>query len=403
MATFAAAAQILLAAAVLAPAAPPPSAAYLQQLQGTARSLRLSETRDWQVFLHYRRTFFGGWKSEADGGGFFLAGPRGRRDPAAELEASLAAFLAPGPQGDEHAQCRFPARWEWLKQVLAIDPTRVPDLPCPALQTWMTGISPQAATLVYATAYVNSPASMYGHTFLRISRATGEGNPLLDYAINFAADVDTENGILYAVKGLVGLFPGRFYVMPYYVKVQEYSNMESRDLWEYQLSLTPEQVRRLVLHAWETRTTYFKYYFFTRNCSYHLLSLLEAAAPELHLVDHFKGAVIPANTVRAALGQAGLVGGQRSRPSLLSSMKQRRAALTTREVRAAEAWSKAPPGAPNPAPDVGASNERQALVIDAAYEYLRYREGLHADPTTSFKLRERRSTFLEPASASMQR
>jgi hypothetical protein len=393
MATFAAATQILLAAATLAPApAPtvPADAAYLRDLQTLARARRLSETRDWQVLLHYHPTLFGGWRSEADGPGFFLAGPPGRRDPAAELAASLAGFLARGPAGDEHAQCRFPARWEWLKQTLAIDATRAPDVPCPALKTWFTGISPEAATLVYATAYVNSPASMYGHTFLRISRSTGEGNPLLDYVVNFAADVDTENGLLYALKGVVGLFPGRFYVMPYYVKVQEYSNMESRDLWEYPLALSREQVRRLVLHAWETRTTYFDYYFFTRNCSYQLLALIEAAAPELHLIDRFKGAVIPANTVRVVLDQRGLVGPQRARPSLLSTMKRRRATLSAREVRAAEAWAKTPPGVPVPGPDPQASPERQALVIDAAYDYLRYREGLHADPGVSFKLRERR-------------
>ena len=74
-----------------------------------------------------------------------------------------------------------------------------------------------------------------------------------------------------------GGFPGRFYVMPYYVKVQEYSNIESRDLWEYELSLSPAQVQRLVMHAWETRTTEFDYLFLTRHCSYQLLTLLEVA------------------------------------------------------------------------------------------------------------------------------
>ena len=117
-----------------------------------------------------------------------------------------------------------------------------PTAPVRLFETWRTGISAEAVTLVYATAYLNSPASMYGHTFLRLSRATGDGNPLLDYVMNFAADVDTENGLLYALKGVTGGFAGRFYVMPYYVKVQEYSNMESRDLWEYELTLSRAQV-----------------------------------------------------------------------------------------------------------------------------------------------------------------
>jgi len=185
-----------------APAGAPPTLATLVQ---RARSIRLADTRDWQVLLHYRRTAFGGWKSEADGLGFFFAGPAGKTDPAAELEATLAAFFQPAvtdalnPQ-TMHPQCRFPARYAWLKHELAIynageggAPAAglLTDQPCPLLDTWRTGISAEAVTLVYATAYLNSPASMYGHTFLRVSRATGEGNPLLDYVVNFAADADT--------------------------------------------------------------------------------------------------------------------------------------------------------------------------------------------------------------------
>src|SRR5206468_12773536 len=151
----AAAARSLLAAApfVLPPPASPPS---VDALVATARSRHLSETRDWQVLLHYRRTLAGGWKSEADGLGFFLAGAARRRDPDAELAASLRAFFAPTPADDGHAQCRFPARWDWLQRTLGIDPARAPHPTCHDYDFWRTGISAQAATLVYATAYINS-------------------------------------------------------------------------------------------------------------------------------------------------------------------------------------------------------------------------------------------------------
>ncbi len=392
MAALAAAMPIVLAAA-LAPAAAslsPPDAGYARELKAAARTRQLAETREWHKLLHYRPGRFGGWRSEADGLGFFLTGAKGQRDPVAELDATIGALLAPTPNGDDHAQCRFPARWDWLKRALLVDPRRAPDRRCPIFETWRTGISAEAVTLVYATAYLNSPASMYGHTFLRLSRATGEGNRLLDYAVNFAADVDTNNGVLYALKGISGGFPGRFYVMPYYVKVQEYSNMESRDLWEYELTLSREQVTRLVMHAWETRTTHFDYYFFSRNCSYHLLALLEAAAPELDLMDRFPGAVIPSDTVRVVLEQPGLVRRTGTRPSLLSIMQQRQRQLTGDEIRVAEAWAAASSGGPSPPLDPAASKARNALVIDAAYDYLRYREGMHAEPTEAFKLRERR-------------
>ncbi|HEY5284984.1 MAG TPA: DUF4105 domain-containing protein, partial [Polyangia bacterium] len=186
----------------------------------------------------------------------------------------MAAFAAPATpevqetEAGQHPQCRFPARWSWLKQELAIDVQRLPERPCPMFARWRQAIAPEKVTLVYSSAYINSPASMYGHTFLRLSRRTGAGNKLIDYIVNFAADVTTNNGFLYAIEGLMGGFQGRFFVMPFYVKIQEYSNIESRDLWEYELALTGAEAERLVAHTWETRSTHFNYYFVTENCSY---------------------------------------------------------------------------------------------------------------------------------------
>lgn len=386
-----------------AAATPAGRAQHLAALLTDAHARGLSEAPQWRALLHYRPRTFGGWKSEADGAGFFLAGAAGRTDPRAELDATLMAMLQPAPppppvrpgagaEADpDHAQCRFPARWQWLKRSLALQGPDANDVVCPVFEQWHRTIAAQAVTLVYATAYLNSPASMYGHTFFRVSRATGEGNPLLDYVINFAADVDTNNGIVYAIKGVSGGFRGLYYVMPYYVKVQEYSNMESRDLWEYELALTPPQVDLLVRHVWETRTTHFDYYFFTRNCSYQLLSLLEVADPSLDLVSQFGARVIPSDTVRVVLEQTRLVRTRRPRPSILSVMSRRKAKLSSAEVRVAERFALAagrgdtlPVEALAPFPKV-----RQALVVDAASDYFRYREGLAVQPTLSFKKKER--------------
>jgi hypothetical protein len=390
---LASAALVLLVAAPARAAEPTAPSPALAALIHDAREKHLAQSRDWQVLLHYRPASFGGWKSQADGMGFFFAGKAGKTDPDAELAATIAALLRPSvrdPTNPEtmHPQCLFPARYAWIKQQLGA--AAFVDQPCPLLDTWRTGISAEAATLVYATAYLNSPASMYGHTFLRLSRATGEGNPLLDYAVNFAADADTTNGLVYAIAGLTGGFQGHFYVVPYYVKVQEYSNMESRDLWEYQLALTREQVERMVLHAWETRSTYFDYFFTGENCSYQLLTLLEVADPSLHLIDGFGGRVVPADTIRAVMEQPGLVRRVSPRPSLVSTMTERRAHLDGREVRAAEQWAKSPPDSAGPVLS-GEPASRQAQVIDAAYDYLRYREGFKAaEPSDAFKKRERR-------------
>lgn len=367
---------------------------YLERLLEEARARRLHETREWHALLHYRRTLWGGVRSEADGMGFFLAGRAGKREPKAELEATLRAFAAPSvpepasaEESRQHPQCRFPARWSWLKAQLRIDADRWPDQPCPLFATWRQAISAERVTLVYASAYLNSPASMYGHTFLRLSRSTGEGNPLLDYIVNFAADNDTTNGLVYAAKGVFGGFRGHFYVMPFYVKIQEYSNLESRDLWEYELTLTRAESERLVEHAWETRSTHFDYYFFTENCSYFLLSLLEAARPSLRLAEAFSGAVIPADTVRAILDVPGLVHERRPRPALLALLRAHKRALDGRDLARVEALAWRGRAAADQLE--GLPPERAARVLEAAEVLLRYRTEPRDQLLEPYKRRER--------------
>lgn len=347
---------------------------------------------------HYHPGFCKGWKSSADGPGFFLAGDKGASDPEAELMATIAAFDAPAVpannqnEAEQHPQCRFPARWSWLKQALSIDTSRMSEQPCPLFASWRQAIAPEKVTLVYSAAYINSPASMYGHTFLRLSRRTGEGQRLIDYIVNFAADATTDNGILYALLGLTGGFAGRFYVMPYYVKIQEYSNIESRDLWEYELALTPSEAERLVEHTWETRSTHFNYYFVTENCSYFLLELIEAARPSLRLSDRFHGPTIPTETLRVLLSVPGLAKGRGSRPSLRAQVLARKATLTRQETKAAEVLSQR--GREAQGLIAGWPGPRQARTIDAAYDLLRFREGLKKDPSPEFQRKERELLIL---------
>ncbi|HEY5678025.1 MAG TPA: DUF4105 domain-containing protein, partial [Myxococcales bacterium] len=110
-------------------------------------------------------------------------------------------------------------------------------------------------TLVFSSYYLNNPASAFGHTFLRLNKAaaaqSGRRFELVDSGIDYAATADTHNAILYAFKGLTGLFQGHWNNYPYFYKVREYADYESRDLWEYDLDLTPQETARLVAHLWE--------------------------------------------------------------------------------------------------------------------------------------------------------
>src|SRR5260221_313971 len=185
---------------------------------------------------------------------------------------------------------------------------------------------------------------------------------LLDYGVNYAASVDTQNAFVYAVKGLVGLFPGRFNSIPYYYKVREYNDFESRDLWEYDLSLTPAQVAMLVAHVWELGSTQFPYYYVSRNCSYHLIAALEAAVPELDLLSHVGHVAVPADTIKVLHEMPGLVRTVRYRPSVRAQFRRRAQDLSGRQLDEVEKLADAPqtalPGQP----------AEQASVLDAALE-----------------------------------
>jgi Domain of unknown function (DUF4105) len=287
-----------------------------------ARTLGVAESIAWLRLLHYRPDAERRSVSQIDGKTFFLA-PNGARDPAAELEATLRAFSLPLEAGreDEHALCRFPARRRMLDERLHF--TGALHTPtCPALARYLAVLDPESVAAVYAANYLNNPASAFGHTFLRLRKRRPKGSAVPDdalaFGVEYVANTDTENPFLYAFKGLTGLFPGVFRFHSYESKLHEYANGEARDLWEYELDLTHAEVTMLALHLWELSTTHLDYYYLTKNCSYHLLATLEAAAPRIDLVSRLNFVVLPRDTIKALYRIPGLVRGTVYRPSVRS-------------------------------------------------------------------------------------
>ncbi|CAG8868104.1 hypothetical protein PS627_02867 [Pseudomonas fluorescens] len=351
-------------------AAPQPDATRLQQL---------AADRYWIAIGHYETGKLGGWRSYVDDPRFFLAAD-GAHHPDQELRATLDALYAPASLGDKHAQCVYPARTRWLREQLQL--TDLPQPDCQEYQSWYQDVSPDSAVLVFPAAYLNSPSSMFGHTLLRIDQAAAKRDEtsLLSYAINFGAYVEgSDNSILYAWKGLMGGYPGLFAMVPYQEKLSEYRSLENRDLWEYQLNLTPEETGRMVEHVWELKQIQFDYFFFDENCSYRLLELLQVARPGLDLTSQFPLTAIPTDTVKA-VKQAGLVESTRYRPSRERELLARAEPLDGAEQQQVLALSA--DTARLQAPEFTAlPRDRQALVQDAAFRLERYRAtGQERDP-----------------------
>jgi len=339
---------------------------YLAELKKTAEQRRLQDDRYWDILLFYKPAA-GGRKSLIDDPKFFLA-PGGKRDPGAELSATLDAmfdnsFLPP-------ARCRFPARYEWLRETLRIDPARFPAPECPELDNTLRAINPKSASLIFASGHMNAPASMFGHTFLRLD---GDyESPLLSYAVNYAATINRkDSGIAYALKGIFGYYPGHYSILPYYAKVREYAAMDQRDLWEYRTNLTKTEVRRMTLHILELQGIYADYYFLDENCSYDLLFLLEAARPSVTLTDRHKGFfVAPIDTLRSTLAE-GLIDNVVFRPSAARTIRHNAAEAGATEVALAKSLASGDV-APSTVVEGSLPPQGKARVLDLASDFTNY-------------------------------
>ncbi|MEO9749834.1 MAG: DUF4105 domain-containing protein, partial [Marinobacter sp.] len=344
------------------------------------------------TLLHYQPDRFGdGYTGEAVDDAFYLS-DNGKTSPKAELEATVAAITQPGG-GNEHARCRFPARDRWLRAQL--------DLPgqpasCPAFEEWTDELNTETVTLVFAASYLNSPSSMFGHTFLRLDppREDEETNLILANTISYAADAAAHDSeILFAYKGIFGGYPGITSIQPYYEKIRLYSDIEHRDLWEYTLNLTQAEVDMMLAHTWEIRERNFDYYFFDENCAYRLLALIDVARPGTDLLGEVGTHAIPSDTVRWVVDK-GLVDSVYYRPSAATNVSHRIDALPDDHQTLAAAIANGYVDAD--APEVQALNdEPRARVLDATYDYVRYQseaEGWpreHAAPLSHDLLRER--------------
>jgi hypothetical protein len=250
--------------------------------------------------VHHRPALIGGVRSDVDDSRFFLAA-EGRTDARAELEATLRALhRPPGRSPDAHARCRYPARLHWLDQQLRFARDLRP-MRCPALEAHVAAMTPDAVSLVYAANSLDSPVTAFGHTFLHFHRAGRE-----DVVVEYTAKSDTKNPVLYVARGLSGMFRGRYYQHPAGPKRAWYLE-RGRDLWDYELALTPEERAQLARHLWELTGAPFDYYYMSENCSYGVLVLLEGAVHRLALTEQTRFVVPPVDTVKALFDREGRV------------------------------------------------------------------------------------------------
>ena len=333
----------------------------------------LASKPQWHHLLHYRyHPFSFRWMAQNDSPEFYLAHPEGHLQGdaglRAELQAAVAAFLQRDMAPDTSAQCRFPARYHWLR--LQLPEYDWQDQACPEFERWRETLGAYSLTLVFPASHINSPSSMYGHTLVRMDRQDPDSSKLLAYSVNFAANANPDdNELVFSYKGLTGGYPGVVSVMPYHVKTREYQHMEYRNVWEYPLALTPAEVDQFVRHIWELKDTEFDYFFFDENCSYRVLAMIDAATERSDLADGFLFTAIPVETIRA-LDSAQLIAGHVFRPSAaaeLDNMEYQSSPNMIALARQLVEGQRSPEQLPEQLDD-----QHKAQVLELAFQYARY-------------------------------
>ncbi|OXL20290.1 DUF4105 domain-containing protein [Psychrobacter sp. DAB_AL32B] len=234
----------------------------------------LAKQAQWQHLLFYKNG-----KAEVVSPNFYLTNPKPRSkrnfDPYAELMATIEQA------SNESIVCKYPARYLWLNHHLPelnISFKNCAQLPDPN----------QEISLILVSNYLKNPASSFGHVLVKTSMPTDDkdsiikevrelsSEDLLNNSYNFGARIPAnENGALYAIKGLFGLYDAGFSETEFFKQDAVYSKNEQRDMWEYALNLEAFETQLLNYHLYEAKSARFDYYFIKQNCGYRSGEIVE--------------------------------------------------------------------------------------------------------------------------------
>ena len=336
---------------------------YLQKAQNE----KIWMDPQWIKLGHYEKSLFNNYKSSF-AKGFFL-NEKGQDSPEKELLTTIEALYSDSEiwtaQFKRHPQCQYLARTKWLHKRLNVPTEDI--LPCEDRVEWKKKLNAQEVSIIFAASDFGNASSSFGHTFLKlINPENAKNKDLIDYGVDYAADADASEGIFYAIKGLIGKYEGRFTMLPFHQKIREYLNAEGRDIWEYKLNFSPEEVDFLVDHLLEMENGRAPYFFFNDNCSYQILKALEVVRPEYNMADSFKYFVIPIDTVKKVSRDTDWIGKITYKKSLKTDYLEGLSQLNLLQKKALdEAIEKQTIAA-----DYELTRDEKAAVLETATKYL---------------------------------
>jgi hypothetical protein len=287
----------------------------------------------WGVLNHYDKNGI----SDIQNADYFIA-KDGQKNPKAEYDAFigiLREYMADGSHTE--ILCQFPARVTFATHTL--DWFHKKDRPY--CKDYISEVNPEkieSLSLMFASGYFDNPSSYYGHTLLKFNY---DGSVLnqrtLNSSLNYGADSGNEDGtLMYVLNGLFGGYQATYQRNNNFINSHRYTNAQLRDIWEYKLNLTAEQVKFIAEHAWELKRAKFTYYFFNDNCAHRIADLIERATSSKLAYSHGFW-VLPLQVIEHAKmvkGSAGdLISSEVYHPSLKRTFSKRYEALSSDEKR----------------------------------------------------------------------
>lgn len=258
-----------------------PSYANQEAQYSNEQLSQLAMHEQWQHLLFIKRG-----KPEVISPNFYLTSLQGGRkryvDSLDELKLTLEK------RNDKAVFCRYPARYWWLSHQLGFE---IDLSVCQGLPD-----KNQELSLILVSSYLKNPASTFGHVLVKTNKtdqqAVDYGNLLSD-SYNYGASIPAnENGVMYALKGLFGVYQAGFAKADFFTQDAVYAQNEQRDMWEYVLSLSDYNKALLNYHLHEIAGAKFSYYFIKQNCGYRTGELLELVS-DMHTTKRLGGWYAP--------------------------------------------------------------------------------------------------------------
>jgi hypothetical protein len=223
---------------------------------------QLENFREWKSILHFSSDNL----KEVVTQDFYLTNGQNLLVEVQEFKEILSS------EDGKYLACAFPARYNLLSKTFK-DTRQINLNECKELQDFISGFKKKNLSLIMTSELMNAPASAFGHVLLVLHN---EKQPEMDSdVIHFSAITGEDDGFFrYAKKGLTGDYFGYYMRNKFFEKYHEYSSVEQRYLFSYELNVTEKQKELLLFHLYELRKARFKYYFLNENCGYRLDKLL---------------------------------------------------------------------------------------------------------------------------------